>query len=42
MFGIPILPQSPDIGKNSDRGVSDFQISSQIPYKQELPQLQNQ
>ena len=28
-FGIPYLPQSPDIGQNSDGGISDFQISSQ-------------
>ena len=28
-FGIPNLPQSSDIGKNSDRGISDFQISGQ-------------
>ena len=26
---IPNLPQSPDIGQNSDRGISDFQISGQ-------------
>ena len=28
-FGIPNLPQSPDIGQNSDRGCSDFRISGQ-------------
>ena len=28
-FGIPSLPQSPDIGQNSDGGISDFQISGQ-------------
>ena len=28
-FDIPNLPQPPDIGQNSDRGISDFQISSQ-------------
>ena len=26
---IPSLPQSPDIGQNSDEGISDFQISGQ-------------
>ena len=26
-FGIPNSPQSPDIGQNSDEGVSDFRIS---------------
>ena len=25
-FGIPNLPQSPDIGRNSDEGISDFRI----------------
>ena len=29
-FDIPNLPQSPDIGQNSDGGISDFQISSQF------------
>ena len=28
-FGISNLPQSPDIGQNSDAGISDFQISGQ-------------
>ena len=28
------LPQSPDIGHNPDRGVSDFQISGQSPVKE--------
>ena len=28
-FGIPQSPQSPDIGKNSDQGISDFRISGQ-------------
>ena len=28
-FGIPNPPQSPDIGKNSDRGISHFLISGQ-------------
>ena len=28
-FDIPNLPLSPDTGQNSDRGISDFQISSQ-------------
>ena len=28
-FGIPNLPQSPDIGKNSEVGMSDFPISGQ-------------
>ena len=28
-FGIPYLPQSPDIGQNSDEGISDFRISGQ-------------
>ena len=28
-FGIPDFPQSPDIGQNSDEGISDFQ--SRIP-----------
>ena len=28
-FGIPNLPQSPDIGQNSDGGISNFQISGQ-------------
>ena len=28
-FGILYSPQSPDIGQNSERGISDFQISGQ-------------
>ena len=28
-FGIPDLPQSPDIGQNSHGGISDFRISGQ-------------
>ena len=28
-FGILISERSPDIGQNSDRGISDFQISGQ-------------
>ena len=28
-FDIPNLPPSPDIGQNSDEGISNFQISSQ-------------
>ena len=28
-FGIPDPPQTPDIGQNSDRGISDFRISRQ-------------
>ena len=28
-FGIPKLPQSPDIGLNSDGGISDFRITGQ-------------
>ena len=33
-FGVPELPQSPDIGQNSDCGISDFQISGQSLIKQ--------
>ena len=33
-FGIPNLPQSPDIGKNSDGGISDFRISGQSLIKE--------
>ena len=29
-FSIPNLPKSPDIGQNSDGGISDFQISGQL------------
>ena len=35
-FGIPNWPQSPDIGQNSDRGICNFSISGQIPYKRKL------
>ena len=28
-FGIPNLPQSPDIGQNSDKSISEFRISGQ-------------
>ena len=30
-IGIPNLPQSPNIGQNSDGGISDFWISGQSP-----------
>ena len=33
-FGIPNLPQSPDIGQNLDGGISDFQISGQSLIKE--------
>ena len=33
-FGIPNLLQSPDIGQNSDGGISDFQISGQSLIKE--------
>ena len=33
-FGIHNSPQSPDIGQNSDRGISDFQISGQSVIKE--------
>ena len=33
-FSIPYLPQSPDIGQNSDRGISDFRISGQSLIKE--------
>ena len=32
-LGIPYLFQSPDIGQNSDGGISDFQISDQYLIK---------
>ena len=32
-FGIPNLPQAPDMGQNSDGGISDFWISSQFLIK---------
>ena len=32
-FGIPNLSQSPDIGQNSDGGISDFQFSGQFLIK---------
>ena len=28
-FGLPNLPYSPDVGQNSDGGISNFRISSQ-------------
>ena len=28
-FGISNLPQYPDVGQNSERGISDFRISGQ-------------
>ena len=33
-FGIHNLPQSSDIGQNSDRGISDFRISGQSLIKE--------
>ena len=33
-FGIPNSPQSPDIGQNSDGGISDFWISGQSLIKE--------
>ena len=33
-FGIPNLPQSSDIGQNSDGGISDFRISGQSLIKE--------
>ena len=33
-FGIRNSPQSPDIGQNSDRGISDFRISGQSVIKE--------
>ena len=33
-FGIPNLPQSPDIWENSHRGISDFWISGLSPIKE--------
>ena len=33
-LGISNLPQSPDIGQNSDSGISDFQISGQSLIKE--------
>ena len=35
-IGIPNLTRSPDIGQNSDRGISDFQISSQSLTKENV------
>ena len=32
-FGISDSHQSPDIGLTSDKGISDFWFSGQIPYK---------
>ena len=39
-FGIPYLPHSPDIGQNSDRGISDFQISGQFLIKRFITRKQ--
>ena len=33
-FGIPNLPQPPDIGQNSDDGISNFRISGQSLIKE--------
>ena len=33
-FGIPYLSTSPDIDKNSDRGISDIRISDEYPVKE--------
>ena len=33
-FGILNLPQSPDVGQNSDRGIFDFQITGQSLIKE--------
>ena len=33
-FGVPDFPQSPDIGQNSDSGISNFQISRQSLIKE--------
>ena len=33
-FGIHNLPQSPDIGQNSDRGICDFRVSGQSLIKE--------
>ena len=33
-FGIPNMPQSRGIGQNTDRGISDFQISGQSLIKE--------
>ena len=33
-FGVPDFPQSPDIGQNSDGGISNFQISRQSLIKE--------
>ena len=34
IFGIPNSPQSPDIGQNSDGGISNFRISGQSLIKE--------
>ena len=34
ILGIPYFPQSPDIGQNSDGGISDFRISGQSLIKE--------
>ena len=40
-FGIPNLSQSPDIGQNSDGGISDFQISGQSLMKENCHNSRN-
>ena len=35
-FGIPNSHQSPNIGQNSDRGISGFWISDQIPFEKKF------
>ena len=34
---MPKLPQSPDIGQNSEGCIFNFWISGQIPFKQKFP-----
>ena len=40
-FGIPKLPQSPDIGQNSAQGISNLTISGQSLTKLKLPYKPN-
>ena len=40
-FGIPNLSQSPDIGQNSDGGISDFRISGQFLIKENCHNSRN-
>ena len=40
-FGIPNSPESPDIGKNSDGGISNFQISGQSLIKENYHNSRN-